>query len=421
MHSLKVKTRLIIVVVFVVIMVSAMVAAGLYGMQQAMDGLEQIHRQGLQGEQLQQVYQAVSERTARIRLSLLSVFGVCMTVAIYRCLLLVRELDRATRKLSDTSARIASGDLSARSDIAGKDEFAEISRYFDQVGEMLHDFARGVQTSACQVEAASQRLHASAEEMTAGVEHAVSQINTVSVAGEEMACTSSEIARNCTSAAGNANQAADAAQSGAVVVRGSVQTMERISAQVSGAAGNMETLRARSEQIGAIVATIEDIADQTNLLALNAAIEAARAGEMGRGFAVVADEVRALAERTTTATKEIGGMIRSIQAETRQVVTVIQESVSQVQRGTEESLRSGTALEQILEQVHGVSGQIGQIATAAEQQTATTVEISKNIQHISKVIRQAEHGARESEDAASELSSLSSSLLQSLAGFRLAS
>lgn len=418
MHSLKVKTRLIIVVVFVVIMVSAMVAAGLYGMQQAMDGLDQIYRQGLQGEQLQQLYQEVTERTARIRLSLLSVFGVCMTVAIYRCLLLVRELDRATRKLSDTLARIASGDLSARSAIAGKDEFAEISRYFDQVGAMFHDFARGVQVSARKVEAASQRLHASAEEMTAGVEHAVSQINTVSVAGEEMACTSSEIARNCTSAADNSNLAADAAQSGAAVVRGSVQTMERISAQVSGAAGNMETLRTSSEQIGAIVATIEDIADQTNLLALNASIEAARAGEMGRGFAVVADEVRQLAAKTQNSLLQIN-----------QSVTGVVGNVERLYGETELSSQRMVEIAGSTRSLITTAGDSGDKLSAAVQISSELVrkstfiatrtkQLMELMSDMSRIAEQNRSVAREVEEVSSAMAVKSDGLRQNLSRFK---
>ena len=133
-----------------------------------------------------------------------------------------------------------------------------------------------------------------------------------------MTATSAEIAKNCIGTVNISNHATQTAMNGSEVVSDAVQSIQRIAIKVKESAKTVESLGVRSNQIGAIVATIEDIADQTNLLALNAAIEAARAGEQGRGFGVVADEVRALAERTTKATREIGEMIKTIQQETGQ-------------------------------------------------------------------------------------------------------
>jgi len=181
----------------------------------------------------------------------------------------------------------------------------------------------------------------------------------------------------------------------------------------------VEKLGTRSDQIGDIVATIEDIADQTNLLALNAAIEAARAGEQGRGFAVVADEVRALAERTTKATREIGTMIKSIQLETREAVQAMEEGVQEVERGTTGAARSGKALEDILEQIDEVTGQINQIAIAAEEQTATTSQISDNIQQISATVQTSARSSQEISGASSQLSRLSVEMQQMVQRFRI--
>jgi len=181
----------------------------------------------------------------------------------------------------------------------------------------------------------------------------------------------------------------------------------------------VESLGTRSDQIGAIIGTIEDIADQTNLLALNAAIEAARAGEQGRGFAVVADEVRALAERTTRATKEIGEMIKAIQNETKGAVAVMEKGVQQVEAGTSEAAKSGKALQDILEQINNVAMQVNQIATAAEEQTATTREISNNIQQISDVVEMGAKGSLEISGASSNLSKLSVDLQDLVRKFRL--
>jgi methyl-accepting chemotaxis protein len=196
--------------------------------------------------------------------------------------------------------------------------------------------------------------------------------------------------------------------------------MGRITEKVQISARSVESLGARSDEIGEIVGTIEDIADQTNLLALNAAIEAARAGDQGRGFAVVADEVRALAERTTKATKEISIMIRNIQNETRGAVGTMEEGVREVENGTKEAAMSGAALQEILQQINAVTMQVSQIATAAEEQTATTSEISNNIHQMTEVVQQAASGSQDTSQAASELARLADDLKGIVGKFTLA-
>jgi methyl-accepting chemotaxis protein len=190
---------------------------------------------------------------------------------------------------------------------------------------------------------------------------------------------------------------------------------------VQESAHTMEELGKRSDEIGTIVGTIEDIADQTNLLALNAAIEAARAGEQGRGFAVVADEVRALAERTTRATKEIAAMIKSIQQGTNEAVAQMESSVNEVTAGISDAARSGTALKDIIEHINSITLQVNQIATAAEEQSATTQEISSNIQMITEIIRNSADGAAQSASAAHNLSGLAEELQQLVGRFRIKS
>jgi methyl-accepting chemotaxis protein len=311
------------------------------------------------------------------------------------------------------------GDLTKRLDASAKDELGEVSRWFNTFIDKLHGIISQISSTSSQVASASNQLNSTAEQIATGAEEVAAQSGAVATAGEEMSATSSDIARNCQLAADGAERASQAAKNGAAVVDNTVVVMSQINARVQESALTVESLGQRSDQIGAIIGTIEDIADQTNLLALNAAIEAARAGEQGRGFAVVADEVRALAERTTRATKEIGEMIKAIQKETKGAVTAMEQGVREVEAGTKEAARSGEALRDILVQVNDVTMQVNQIATAAEEQTATTSEISSNMQQITDVVRQTSQGASESATAAAQLNGNADELQRLVRQFKL--
>ena len=311
------------------------------------------------------------------------------------------------------------GDLTARLTYSAKDELGSLCLLFNLFIRKLHGVMENVARNTIQVASAAHQLYVNAEHTATGAEEVASQATTVATASEELSATAAEIAQNCHIAAENSRHANDSALDGAAVVQATVNLMTQIAERVKESARTVAGLGANSDQIGQIVGTIEDIADQTNLLALNAAIEAARAGEQGRGFAVVADEVRALAERTTRATKEISGMIRSIQQATGSAVSSMEEGVNQVEKGTVEAAKSGEALHYILTQIDAVTMQVNQIATAAEQQTTTTNEIARNIHQISTVVMESTQGAQGSASTASKLSRLADELQRVVGQFKL--
>jgi len=343
--------------------------------------------------------------------------------AIVACMLglvLSRSITIPLRSLTAQSTQIASGDLSVKITHTSGDEIGQLSDAFRNMAENLHATIKEVAETSTQVASAANQLMASAERIATGAEEVAAQAGTVATAGEEMAATSADIAHNCQMAAEGSHQASSTATAGAEVVNLTVSVMGQIAGRVKDTASAVEGLGSRSDQIGAIIGTIEDIADQTNLLALNAAIEAARAGEQGRGFAVVADEVRALAERTTTATREIGEMIKAIQSETKSAVMAMEEGVREVEHGTDEAAKSGQALSEILAQINSVVMQVNQVATAAEEQTATTGDISKNIHQITEVVQDTANGAHESATAAGQLAGLAESMQRLVGQFKLA-
>jgi len=346
-----------------------------------------------------------------------SLFGILLAVALG--VVISRMISVPLTRGVEFAHAVAGGDLTGRLAMCRKDEIGCLSDALDDMVEKLRDIMGNITNASDTVSSAAVQLSASSGQMATGIEEVAAQAGTVATAGEEMAATSMEIAQNCSMVAESSQLANDSATTGAAIVQETVTLMDRIAERVKDSAQAVESLGNRSDQIGEIIGTIEDIADQTNLLALNAAIEAARAGEQGRGFAVVADEVRALAERTTKATKEIGQMIKAIQSETKSAVLVMEEGVKEVEHGTVEAAKSGKALQEILDQIHVVTMQVSQIATAAEQQTATTTEISSNMQQITDVIQDTAKGAEESASAANQLAGMAEEL-QSLAGqFRL--
>ncbi|QEM67696.1 methyl-accepting chemotaxis protein [Geobacter sp. FeAm09] len=353
------------------------------------------------------------------RRMILATMVLALSLGVVFALLISNLLHRNITSLMAGARQIAAGKLYMRVARRSGDEMGQLAEAFNQMADDLCDLIGQVSTTSSSIAASSGQLHASSEIMATAVGGVLEQALIAATSSEEMASTSGEISQNCHQAAEAATLANHSAAEGVEVVKESITVMGRIAERFRETSITVEQLGGRSDQIGTIVGTIEDIADQTNLLALNAAIEAARAGDQGRGFAVVADEVRALAERTTNATREIGSMIKTIQTETYAAVASMKEGAMEVEQGTSGADRSGKALDDILQQVGAVTVQVNQIAVAAAEQTATTQEISNNIHGISSVVREREYAIKDSLSAAQNLDASAEKLQALVNRFRL--
>lgn len=277
------------------------------------------------------------------------------------------------------------GDFSVSIQDGYKDEFGKSQKMLKAMRNTLSDVISMTKTDSEKLQQQMQDLQLIAKRMTDVSDSIQNQSVTVAAAADQMVSTTTDIAHNCESAAASSKQCREITNGGVEKVNSAVSNIRLQSEHTKDNAAKIENLARQTNDIGSIVSTIDDIAAQTNLLALNAAIEAARAGEAGRGFAVVADEVRALASRTSSSTQEISRMVKSIQEEAATATSSINDSVANMDIVASDAEQIMTILSDINEHVSAVNAQITQIATAAEEQTAATGEISGHMQTITQV------------------------------------
>ncbi len=239
--------------------------------------------------------------------------------------------------------------------------------------------AENIEAVSARLGEAAAQLSDQVEQLSGSTERQRERISVSVSSMDEMSRTVYGVAQNAGDAAKGADVAKNEAQGGALIVKDSIAAIDTVQTNTGDLRREMDELGKQADAIGAIMNVISDIADQTNLLALNAAIEAARAGEAGRGFAVVADEVRKLAEKTMSATGEVGSAIRGIQERTQKSIQALTVTTANLENATELVNNSGTSLSAIVQETVRMSEQIADIAAAAEEQSVSSKEIGNSL------------------------------------------
>ncbi len=276
------------------------------------------------------------------------------------------------------------------------------------------DVANKAQNISERMATASRQLTVQVKDVSSGAQVQRDRVTNTAAAMEQMNVAVLEVARNAGEANLQSGNVRDKASEGADLVNQVVNAIKSVKDVALELEKNMQHLGNQAESIGSVMDVISDIADQTNLLALNAAIEAARAGEAGRGFAVVADEVRKLAEKTMTATTEVGNSIRGIQTTTSMNIGRVSESSESATKATDLAAVSGNALSEILTLVNDNTTLISGIAAAAEEQSATSEEINNSIDEINTIAESTANGMTQASQAVYELSEMAGEIRELL-------
>ncbi len=391
--------------------------------------LEQYRRAAVHVEQLQNNLETMGDELRAVSLELgkrkveqrdsealaarsllTSVALLALVVGVLASWLITLQITQPLRHTLGVAARIAKGDLSQVEAVQRRDEMGQLQGSMRDMTLSLRELIGGIDQGVGQLSQAASELATSSEDTKLRINQQREETDQVATAMNQMSATVQEVAQNAEQASLAATNADQQAQMGDQVVAEAIGRIEQLARQMDHCLAAMQHLAGESQRIGSILDVIKSVSEQTNLLALNAAIEAARAGEAGRGFAVVADEVRGLAQRTSTATEEIGQLIDSLHSGTDEVTRLLDNSKSLTEQSVELSRRAGHALGQITDTVSSIQGMNQQIATASEEQSVVAEQINRSVLNVRDVSDQTSAASEQTAASSGELEQLGQQL-----------
>ena len=328
------------------------------------------------------------------------------------------ENQAAILQLLDELADLADGDLRVQATVTESFTGAIADSINFSIDQMRALVSKINETSA-EVSSAADQTQQSVGQLSDASQQQAAEIADVSEAVNEMAVSIDMVSYNAAESSSVAERSVEIANTGAEVVQNTIDGMDNIRGQIQETAKRMKRLGESSQGIGDIVALINDIADQTNILSLNAAIQASMAGDAGKGFAVVADEVQRLAERSGAAARQISALVTTIQNDTNEAVSSMEETTAEVVQGTRRAQDAGVALGEIESVSKSLAEIIENISDAARQQAASAGKISNTMKSIQEITSQTTDGTKNTATAVGNLAKMTNDLRSSVTGFKL--
>ncbi len=336
-----------------------------------------------------------------LQLFLIAAVLLLMAVGVYYIMTFIGGAMFTMNKALET---LESGDLTQRMNFFPvRDEFSIIAITIDKLAEREQQLVLAMQESVALIQQMSSELSQNSYKSSDASDKQLAQLDLLSSATEEMATSIQEVANYTHEASSQSTDAMDSARLGQSQVDSAVQAIQHLSAEINQAAHAVQELDSNAAKIDEVVATINGISQQTNLLALNAAIEAARAGEQGRGFAVVADEVRTLASRTQQATVEIQSMIEALQNNSKSLLTLTANTVSNAETGQELMHQVHNDISSIADRNDTIAQSNNEIATAASQQGEVAMSIASTVEDVRTQSNQVHKMIKDSESNIEQL------------------
>ncbi|HJW04425.1 MAG TPA: methyl-accepting chemotaxis protein [Azospira sp.] len=332
--------------------------------------------------------------------------------------LLNRQNQDAILRLMNELGDLADGDLTVTATVS-EDITGAIADSINYTIEELRVLVGRINDAANRVTLATELARRTSEELLAAAERQSQEIEQAGRSVLTMASSMNQVSSDATQSAQVARQSLAAAEKGAQAVQDSIKGMNEIREQIQETSKRIKRLGESSQEIGEIVELISDITEQTNVLALNAAIQAASAGEAGRGFTVVAEEVQRLAERSAEATKQIAAIVKTIQTDTQDAVSAMEESTQGVVEGAKLSDAAGRALSEIGNVSQNLASLIENISSATQEQAQSAAGVAETMKDILQVTEQTTAGTKQTAEAVGELAGLATELKGSVAGFKV--